>query len=117
MKSENVAPKVRTYACALRASARSGDLKKMESVEASLREDGLLPTELEFMAMLKAYRVAEAFDAGFGMLRRMRAEIRCPSEEMCEELRTWFSSVPGWCVADEVSIDDTGAGRAVLAME
>ena len=89
----------------------------MESVEASLREDGLLPTELEFMAMLKAYRVAEAFDAGFGMLRRMRAEIQCPSEEMCEELRTWFSSVPGWCVADEVSIDDTGAGRAVLAME
>lgn len=117
MKSKNIKPKVRSYACALHASARSGDLKKMESVEASLREDGLLPTELEFMAMLKAYRVAEAFDAGFVMLRRMRTEIRCPSEEMCEELRTWFSSVPGWCVADEVSIDDAGAGRAVLAME
>lgn len=117
LKEEKLTPKVRTYACALHASAKKGDLEKMEAVEAMLRDEGLLPTELEFMAMLRAYRAAEAFDGGFAMLRRMRTEIRSPSDEMSEELRAWFSAVPGWSVADEVRVDDAGAAVAVLAME
>ena len=117
LKEEKLTPKVRTYACALHASAKKGDLEKMEAVEAMLRDEGLLPTELEFMAMLRAYRAAEAFDGGFAMLRRMRTEIRIPSDEMSEELRAWFSAVPGWSVADEVRVDDAGAAVAVLAME
>ena len=47
----------------------------------------------------------------------MRTEIRSPSDEMSEELRAWFSAVPGWSVADEVRVDDAGAAVAVLAME
>ena len=117
LKEEKLTPKVRTYACALHASAKKGDLEKMEAVEAMMRDEGLLPTELEFAAMLRAYRAAEAFDGGFAMLRRMRTEIRSPSDEMSEELRAWFSAVPGWSVADEVRVDDAGAAVAVLAME
>lgn len=116
-KTLELIPKVRTYACALHACARGGDLRKMEEVDAIMRAEGLLPTELEFMEMLKAYRVAEEFDAGFALLRKMRTEIRSPSDEMSEELRTWFSTAPGWCVADEVSVDETGATVAVLSME
>ena len=116
-KEKKLTPKVRTYACALHACARGGELRKMERVDAIMRGHGLLLTELEFMEMLKAYRIAEEFDAGFDMLRKMRTEIRCPSEEMCEELRVWFGAAPGWCVADEVSVDGAGAAVAVLVMD
>ena len=117
VKAARLATKVRTYAPAIHACAASGDLDGMEAVEGDLRADGLLPTELEFMAMLRAYRAAEAYDRGFSMLRKMRTEIRAPSDEMSEELRAWFSSVPGWGIADEVSVGESGEVEAVLVMD
>jgi proteinaceous RNase P len=117
MQKAKFTPKVRSYSCALHACARSGDVVKMAHVDGLMRACGLLPTELEFMAMLRAYRVAEDFDGGFGMLRQMRTEIRSPSDEMSEELRAWFNTAPGWIVADEATVDDDGAGVAVLAMD
>ena len=117
MQKAKFTPKVRSYSCALHACARSGDVVKMAHVDGLMRACGLLPTELEFMAMLRAYRIAEDFDGGFGMLRQMRTEIRSPSDEMSEELRAWFNTAPGWIVADEATVDDDGAGVAVLAMD
>jgi len=116
-KAARVAAKVRTYTPCVHALAARGDLDGMEAIDRELRGEGLMPTETEFIGMLKAYRAEEAYERGFALLRKMRTEIRAPSDEMSEELRSWFGAVPGWTIADEVSVNETGAAEAVSVMD
>lgn len=115
LPAERLRPKLRTLAPALHAFCEAGDIDGALEVDRELTKHDIELTEAEFTVLLKARRVRKEFPEGLEIIQRASESVKTFCASLADECSLFFKDMPGWSVAESVTIDDTsGAGEAVF---
>ena len=116
LESERLRPKLRTFAPALHAFCKLGDVKGACEVETALAKHGIELTENEFAALIDARAENGDWEECEKTLRRAADAFRVFSHALADACKRFFEKKPGWRVCDSVEVNETsGACEAVVS--
>ena len=116
LESERLRPKLRTFAPALHAFCKLGDVKGACEVETALEKHGIELTENEFAALIDARAENGDWEECEKTLRRAADAFRVFSHALADACKRFFEKKPGWRVCDSVEVNETsGACEAVVS--
>ena len=116
LESERLRPKLRTFAPALHAFCKLGDVKGACEVETALAKHGIELTENEFAALIDARAENGDWEECEKTLRRAADAFRVFSHALADACERFFEKKPGWRVCDSVEVNETsGACEAVVS--
>ena len=118
LESERLRPKLRTFAPALHAFCKLGDVKGACEVDEALAKHGIELTENEYAALIDARAENGDWEECEKTLRRAADAFRVFSHALADACARFFEKKPGWRVCDSVEVNETsGACEAVVSDE
>ena len=112
LPGERLRPKLRTLAPALHAFCLCGDIDGALEVEQELLRHEIELTEAEFAVLLKARRVKGEWAEGLQVITQAADVVKTFYQTLGDECTAFFQEMPGWSVADTVTVNHT-SGAAV----